>query len=138
MLHVFTFWYIYSRTRLWKLIIHLIIYIYYEYILNIFTLANIWGKSKDKISKYRFDLTMFVCHKRDNYISCLWDYNILAISNAPLNMMDAELGCTTTSIFIKISQKALSEALKISLALFLKYHLFTSYHNNGYLVTRCT
>ena len=32
-------------------------------------------------------------------------------------MMDAELGCTTTSIFIKISQKALSEALKISLAL---------------------
>ena len=127
-------WYIYSRTRLWKLIIHLIIYIYYEYILNIFTLANIWGKSKDKISKYRFDLTMFVCHKRDNYISCLWDYNILAISNAPLNMMDAELGCTTTSIFIKISQKALSEALKISLALFLKYHLFTSYYNNGYLV----
>ena len=60
---------------------------------------------------------MFVCHKRDNYISCLWDYNILAISNAPLNMMDAELGCTTTSIFIKISQKALSESLKISLAL---------------------
>ena len=119
MLHVFTFWYIYSRTRLWKLIIHLIIYIYYEYILNIFTLANIWGKSKDKISKYRFDLTMFVCHKRDNYISCLWDYNILAISNAPLNMMDAELGCTTTSIFIKISQKALSESLRISLALFV-------------------
>ena len=62
---------------------------------------------------------MFVCHKRDNYISCLWDYNILAISNAPLNMMDAELGCTTTSIFIKISQKALSESLKISLALFV-------------------
>ena len=110
------------------------IYIYvelnYEYILNIFTLANIWGKSKDKISKYRFDLTMFVCHKRDNYISCLWDYNILAISNAPLNMMDAELGCTTTSIFIKISQKALSESLKISLALFV----WNIIHSQGIII----